>query len=104
MKQFPLVNGLLASTPTESVELSGYPSATSSISANGNTQGIVWTIQANNSTMANPAILQAHDASNVATTLYSSATVPDRDTAGPAVQFAVPTIENGMVYVGRQVN
>jgi len=104
LKQFPLVNGLLASTPTQSVELSAYPGVTSSISANGNTQGIVWSID--NYPTGGPAILEAHDASNVATTLYSSASVPDRDTAGGALHFAVPTIANGMVYVGttNQIN
>jgi hypothetical protein len=100
LKQFSLANGSVNSTPTQSVEFSAYPGATSSISANGNTQGIVWTIQTDNSTAANPAILEAHDASNVAVTLYSSATVPDRDTAGTGVPFAVPTIANGTVYVG----
>jgi hypothetical protein len=106
LKQFSLVNGLLNSSPTESAELSAYPGATPSISANGNTQGIIWTIQTDNSTPGNPAILQAHDASNVAVTLYTSATVSGRDTAGPGVSFAVPTIANGTVYVGtmNQVN
>ena len=100
LKQFSLTDGLLATTPTQSAELSAYPGATSSISADGNTQGIVWTIDTDNYPSGGPAILEAHDASNVATTLYSSATVADRDTAGSAVHFSVPTIANGMVYVG----
>jgi len=100
LKSFPLVNGLLAATPTMSTELSAYPSTTPSISANGSTQGIVWTINADAYTTGGPAILQAHDAGNVATTLYSSATNAARDGAGPAAKLAVPTIANGMVYVG----
>jgi hypothetical protein len=100
LKSFPLVNGLLSDAPMQSVELIGYPGATPSISANGNTQGIVWTIDAHAQNAGGPAILEAHDASNVATTLYSSASNPARDTPGPATYFVVPAIANGMVYVG----
>jgi hypothetical protein len=100
LKAFALSNGLLATTPTESVEQSAFPGATPSISANGSTQGIVWTIDADAYATGGPAILEAHDAGNVATTLYSSATNPARDTPGPAAHFSVPTIANGMVYVG----
>jgi hypothetical protein len=46
LKSFPLVNGLLSTPPTESVEQSAFRGASPSISANGNTQGIVWTIVA----------------------------------------------------------
>lgn len=99
LKQFPLVNGLLSNTPATSLEQSVFPGATPSISATGGTQGIVWTIDAD--ALANsPAILEAHDASNVATTLYSSATNAARDSAGSGVRYSVPTIANGMVYVG----
>jgi hypothetical protein len=102
LKSFPLVNGLLSTPPTESQEVSGFFGTTPSISANGNTAGIVWNIDADAAAVAGggPAILEAHNASNVATTLYSSATNPARDTAGPAVHFTVPTVANGMVYVG----
>jgi hypothetical protein len=102
LKSFPLVNGSLSTPPTESQEVSGVFGTTPSISANGNTAGIVWNIDADAAAIAGggPAILEAHDASNVATTLYSSAANPARDTAGPAVHFTVPTVANGMVYVG----
>jgi len=100
LKSFPLVNGLLSNTPTMSAEKAAYPGSTPLISANGNTQGIVWTINADAYASGGPAILEAHDASNVATTLYSSATNAARDTAGPAAHFSMPTIANGMVYVG----
>ncbi len=100
LKSFPLVNGLLGTTPTESSETYGYPGATPSISANGSTQGIVWSIDSEATATNGPAVLQAHDASNVATTLYSSTTNAARDTAGTAVKFTVPTVANGKVYVG----
>jgi hypothetical protein len=60
----------------------------------------VWTIDSSSYASNGPAVLEAHDASNVATTLYSSATNASRDSAGIAVKFIVPTVANGKVYVG----
>ena len=50
-----------------------------------------------------PAILRAYDANNLATELYNSNESPQRDGAGPAVKFVVPTIADGLVFVGAQV-
>jgi Chitobiase/beta-hexosaminidase C-terminal domain/Legume lectin domain len=101
LKSFALVNGLLSlSSPITSQETFNWPGATPAISANGNTQGIAWTIDAGAYTNHGPSILRAHDASNVAVTLYSTTTNPGRDAPGPAVKFTVPTIANGKVYVG----
>ena len=100
LKAFPLVNGLLTGPTATSSETYGYPGANPVISANGNAQGIVWTIESDAYTTPGPAVLQAHLASNVATTLYSSSTNSTRDNPGPAVKFTVPTIANGKVYVG----
>ncbi|MBV8675454.1 MAG: chitobiase/beta-hexosaminidase C-terminal domain-containing protein [Acidobacteriaceae bacterium] len=100
LKCFPLVNGQLSTSPTTSSESYGYPGSTLSISANGNTQGIVWSIDSEAYTSSGQAVLQAHDAGNCGTTLYSSATNPSRDNPGVAVKFAVPTVANGKVYVG----
>jgi hypothetical protein len=101
LKSYPLANGQATlSTPTKSSEVFDWPGATPSISANGNTQGVVWTIDAANYVNHGPSILRAHNANNVATTLYSSATNAARDGAGPAVKFAIPTVANGKVYVG----
>ncbi len=101
LQSFALVNGLLSTSPVTSSEIYGYPGATPSISANGTTQGIVWTIDSEAYPSSSGwAVLQAHDARNVATTLYSSATNAIRDQAGRAVKFTVPTIAQGKVYVG----
>jgi len=102
LKAFPLVNGLLTTPPAVSSETYGYPGANPVISANGNAQGIVWTIESDAYSNSGPAVLQAHNASNVGTTLYSSNTNLTRDNPGPAVKFTVPTVVNGKVYVGTE--
>jgi hypothetical protein len=85
-------------------ELYDYPGATPSISANGNSDAIVWTIEnlAGNPKDNPPAVLHAYDATNVGRELYNSNQVITRDQAGDAIKFTVPTIANGRVYIGTQ--
>jgi hypothetical protein len=100
---FPLVNGQLTGPTAVSSETYNFPGANPSISANGNTQGIIWTIDSEAfDTPTDPLLLQAHSATDPATTLYSSSTNASRDNPGPAVKFSVPTVANGKVYVGAQ--
>jgi hypothetical protein len=80
--------------------------ATPSISANGNTNGILWAIARQDLLSvkpgSKPAVLYAFDATNVAHQLYSSTVNSTRDKAGAGVKFVVPTIANGKVYVPTQ--
>ncbi len=103
LKAFSFYNGRLSNTPVgQSSEAYEFPGATPVISANGNTNGIVWTVRTDGFVYNRPAVLQAHDALNVANTLYSSDANPNRDYPGTAVKFSVPTVVNGKVYVPAQ--
>jgi hypothetical protein len=101
LKAFSLTAGTLSSTPTSTSSISsGFPGATTSVSSNGTTNGIVWAVQTDSYGSSSNAVLRAFDATNVATELYDSAQNSTRDAAGQAVKFVVPTVINGKVYVG----
>jgi hypothetical protein len=92
---------MLNETPvTQGTTVSGFPGEVQSVSANGNTNGIVWSAQVDNS--SGPAILRAYDANNLSTPLYASNQAGARDTAGNGLHFITPTIANGQVYLGTQ--
>jgi hypothetical protein len=101
-------SGLLSTGSTsKSIFDFGYPGATPSVSASGaTTDGIVWVIDSSQfctqqSPGCGPAVLHAYDASNLATELWnSSQAASNRDKAGNAVKFTVPTVANGKVYIG----
>jgi outer membrane protein assembly factor BamB len=96
---FDPVAQLLSTSPTSSSSLTyGYPGPTPAVSANGTTNGIVWTIQADGGHTY--SILHAYDATNLNTELYNSEQNSGRDRAGARVKFSVPTIADGHVFVG----
>jgi uncharacterized protein (TIGR03437 family) len=73
-----------------------YPGATPAISANGNSNGILWA----NENRAE-SVLHAYDARDLSRELYNSNQAPNgRDHFGEGNKFIVPTIANGRVYVG----
>jgi hypothetical protein len=101
LKAFALAGGLLSLTPTsQSGAVFGYPGATPSISANGTADGIVWAVQ--RGAAGATGVLRAYSAADLSTELYDSSQAGARDQLGQAVKFAVPTVVNGMVYVGTQ--
>jgi hypothetical protein len=104
LRAFSISDGVLSTNPiSTSSTLFGFPGASQSISANGSTNGIVWALDTSHFGTPGPTILHAYLATNLADELYNSAQAPGgRDAAGNAVQFSVPTIANGKVYVGTQ--
>jgi Abnormal spindle-like microcephaly-assoc'd, ASPM-SPD-2-Hydin len=101
--QFSMQGGLISTLPiVQSTKSFGYPGASPVVSANGNTNGILWALQTDRYFNSLPASLHAFDASNVSRQLYNSSDNATRDVAGPAVKFTAPTVANGKVYVGTQ--
>lgn len=93
--------GLLSTSPISVGSVTyGIYGATSSISANGTTNGIVWEIETTNQPTGGPAILHAYNALLADQELYNSNQAGTRDTAGPAVKFTTPTVADGHVFVG----
>jgi len=114
LKQFtfdPTV-GLFGISPAHSSPgIFGFPGATPSVSSTGSsTNGIVWALDNTNyctlqSPSCGPTVLHAYDAINVSTELWNSSQAGgNRDQAGIAVKFTVPTVANGKVYVGTRGN
>ncbi|HME72427.1 MAG TPA: hypothetical protein VKM54_21570, partial [Myxococcota bacterium] len=97
IRAFPLSNGLLSTPPSQSPESYNYPGAAMAISANGNTNGILWAVERPDVTV--PGVLHAYDATNVGTELYNSSQSGSRDTLDSATKFAPPTVVNGKVFV-----
>jgi hypothetical protein len=115
---FQLSNGLIPATvqlgpqgqpvaiaSSEGSETYGYPAPTPTISASPSGSGpLVWALQnwasgtGNGTPALGPAILRVYNATNLGTTLYTSATLP-ADTAGNAAKFTVPVVANGHVYI-----
>jgi len=95
------VNAGGLSTPVLSSAKSADPGAPAVVSANGDTNGVVWAIETRTWRGADkPAVLHAFDASNVRNEIYNSEMIPGRDRAGIALRFAMPTVAAGRVYVG----
>jgi hypothetical protein len=86
---YPISNGLLGTATPTSVKLVG--SHSPSISANGNTNGVLWVISGPELLAFNATTLQL---------LYTTNQAPDqRDKLPPVGHFVTQTVSNGKVYV-----
>jgi outer membrane protein assembly factor BamB len=96
LKAFSITNAKLSSAPqSQSPTEFTFPGTAPSVSANGNANGIVWAHE-----NANPAVLHAYDAANLATELYNSnQAAGGRDHLGPGNKFITPIVADGKVFV-----
>ena len=100
LSAIPMVNGSMNfDGVTQNQDIFGFPGANLSVSANGNSNGILWALGTDAYSTGGAAVLRAYDATNVSNRLYSSDLKPN-DAAGPAVKFSAPIVANGKVYVG----
>jgi len=99
LKAFAVTQAKLGTAPeSQSAASFGYPGASPAVSANGAAGGIVWAVQ---SSVGQPAVLHAYDATNLAKELYNSDQAPaGRDHFGNGNKFVTPSIANGKVFVG----
>ncbi|HEY1658659.1 MAG TPA: hypothetical protein VGG14_09965 [Candidatus Sulfotelmatobacter sp.] len=107
LKQYTIADGVVSSAPVAQSAAIFPVGSTPSISANGNKNGILWSIMRQDSLSSTPgtkpAVLYAFNAANVSQLLYDSAqNAKLRDQGGCGNKFQVPTIANGKVYVGTQ--
>ncbi len=102
LKDFTVVNDEISPQPShQNSRKSPLSGATPTVSADGNTNGIVWIVETRPWNQAGDnAVLRAYDALNVEHELYTSETKSARDEAGEALRFVIPTVANGRVYFG----
>jgi uncharacterized protein (TIGR03437 family) len=89
---YSISNAQMSTGPiSQSYEKYGYPGCVPTISANGRSNGIVWSLE--------PFVgLHAYDANDVSRELYNSGT----DAApGNTVKYSAPLVANGKVFAGR---
>jgi len=88
-------NGTLSATSQTTIDSFGYLPGSPVVSSDGTSNGIVWIMdrQLNR--------IRAYDAATLSTELWNSGQrVGGGDNVGAVMKFAVPTVANGMVYVG----
>ncbi len=83
--------------------IGGEPGAFLAISANGNSNGIVWAnavLSGNANHGSVPGVLRAYDANKISTELYNNQQNASRDSCNNFAKNGYPTIANGKVYLG----
>jgi hypothetical protein len=103
-KSFSLAGGVLSSTPvSKGTHTFAGRGSQPIVSADGTSNGILWTLEHQGSTVTTGAgLLHAYDALDLTKELYNSDQFGNQDVAGASVKFAQTTVINGKVYVGGQ--
>jgi hypothetical protein len=97
LKAFTISSAKFAATPqSQSATQFTYPGTAPSVSANGTSNAIVWAHE-----NANPAVLHAYDAANLAHEIYNSnQAAAARDHFGAGNKYITPAVADGKVFVG----
>ncbi|MGH9503245.1 MAG: hypothetical protein ACRD20_10385 [Terriglobales bacterium] len=100
LRAFQLANGQLSQTSVSPTVFQGNGQQGRGtipvVSANGSSQGIVWTVEY---IIGNKITLHAYDATNLAIELYNTQQNATRDGISQGAVFVVPTVVDGRVYV-----
>jgi hypothetical protein len=105
LKAYRMNNGLLSTSPVyQSSDVYLYPGGPLAVSANGNNNGILWTVQrfgldATGVGAIAPGVLRAYALPNLSNVLYDSNQAGSRDAFDFAAKFSVPLVVNGKVFV-----
>jgi hypothetical protein len=99
VKQYTMTNGQISATPTASSTGAYLVFGVPSLSANGNSNGLLW--QVRNLSTRGAMVLSAYDANSMAE-LYNTNQNSTRDALGSIPHFQSPLVANGRVYVGTQ--
>ena len=100
IKEFSFTNGMISTTPVAESPSSYTFTGVPVVSANGNTNGLLWLVRnlnANSST----ELLSAFNATSLAE-IYNTNKNPGRDQLTATAHFTTPLIANGKVYLGTQ--
>jgi hypothetical protein len=95
-KAYRLYNGQLSTSPvSQAATFFGYPGGLPAVSSEQAKNGIVWVVW-EQTVQQGHAVLYAFDAADLSVRLYASTGVG----TGLGIQFGIPTVANGKVYVG----
>ena len=102
LRAFRVTNGKVSRQATStSKNLFPYPGSNPVISANGQTNGIVWAYDNGVPQQNRPAALRAYDPADLSHEYYDSSQAPNgRDQFGIGDKFLSPTVADGRVFVG----
>ena len=94
----PAMSRTFSTKPTSrSSQIYAERGGTLAISASGNSNGILWALQSNGTTV--PGTLHAYNATNLVNELYNSDQAGTRDTLDIWWKFTTPVVANGKVFV-----
>ena len=100
IKEFSLINGMISAAPIAESPSSYTFSGVPVVSANGDSNGLLWLVRNLNAT-SSTELLSAFNATSLSE-IYNTNKNPGRDQLSATAHLTTPLIANGKVYVGTQ--